>query len=101
MATYPLNPRRVIPIRTTVHGFISQPAAIGRIPREKLGACINTVARHPFPCPAHDCDMVGPIEVYSEAVRWPCGHTRSLPKLNIDCYAGCCHRRTRRPQLAA
>jgi hypothetical protein len=64
----------------TFHGSdIRQPIVIGRVPASELGALLNVVERPTFPCP--ECDIRGPLAVYVPAVRWPCGHTRSLPPL--------------------
>lgn len=62
---------------------------LSRTPRQKLGRCINIVDNPFAPCPT--CKQDGPMHVFATAVRWLCGHTRNLPPLKIDCYAGCCH----------
>jgi hypothetical protein len=62
----------------TYHGSgIRQPVVIGRTPKSELGALLNIVDKPPFPCP--ECGTDGPMGVYVPAVRWACGHTRSLP----------------------
>lgn len=64
-----------------------QPARVvlGRVPVSKLGQLLNTVRQARFPCPK--CDTGGPLEVYVPAVRWPCGHTRSLPQFGRNTFA--------------
>lgn len=69
----------------TFHGSdIRQPVVIGRTPKDRLGVQLNLVDRPAFPCP--ECDTDGPMGVYVLAVRWPCGHTRSLPPLHLNPY---------------
>ena len=49
-------------------------------PLERLGGYLGTVREHAaFPCPV--CSCRGEVRVYTNATRWPCGHTRSLPPL--------------------
>jgi hypothetical protein len=69
-------------------------AIIGRVPVDKLGPEIHVVEHPAFGCPVPGCDTAGPMTVYVTAVRWMCGHTRSLPKHNPACYAGCYHNLT-------
>jgi hypothetical protein len=61
---------------------IRQPVVVGRMSKRRLGALINVVDDPLFECP--ECWTPGPVEVYAPAVRWPCGHTRSLPPLPRD-----------------
>lgn len=71
---------------------------IGRRLVKSLGQPLNVV-EHPYAgCPA--CSRSGPLEVYARAVRWPCGHTRDIPRIDPSCYKGCYHNRGRvRPIL--
>jgi hypothetical protein len=55
------------------------PVHLGAIPLADLGHCLNLVARPAYPCPT--CSERGPMGVYGPAVRWVCGHTRTLPPL--------------------
>jgi hypothetical protein len=74
----------------TYHGSgIRQPVVIGRVPKSELGALLNIVDKPAFPCP--ECGTDGPMVVYVLAVRWSCGHTRSLPPINTS------YRPTRQP----
>jgi hypothetical protein len=67
----------------TYHGSdIRRPVVIGRTPANRLGVLLNLVDHPAFPCPR--CDTGGPLAVYLPAVRWPCGHTRSLPPIQTS-----------------
>lgn len=67
----------------TYHGSdMRQPVVIGRTPTSRLGVMLNLVDHPAFPCP--ECDVTGPLAVYVPAVRWPCGHTRSLPPIHTS-----------------
>jgi hypothetical protein len=67
----------------TYHGSdIRRPVVIEQVPKARLGLLLNTVERPTVPCPA--CSTSGPLAVYLPAVRWPCGHTRSLPPIQTS-----------------
>lgn len=67
--------------RVSYHGSTARAAVlVGTTPVTKLGVRMLTVGSPPFPCPkcgVHSSRMW----VYEKGVRWPCGHTRSLPPL--------------------
>lgn len=93
MRTHRLGARTTIPHRAYTNSYHAEPVVVGKIPRSELGQCINVVEHPPYPCP--ECAYGGPLQVFAKAVLWPCGHTRSLPTLNIS------GDHTRRHQLAA
>jgi hypothetical protein len=64
------------------NGYLRNPVVIGCTPKTRLGVLLNLVDRPAFPCP--ECDTGGPLAVYVPAVRWPCGHTRSLPPIHTN-----------------
>lgn len=67
---------------TPANGDIRQPVHLGQLPTTRLGGLLNTVRVATFPCP--QCTTTGPLQVYVPAVRWPCGHTRSLPPIGAQ-----------------
>lgn len=71
---------------------------LGKTPREQLGNRIHVIDNPVAACPV--CAHGGPVQVFAAAVRWPCGHTRSVPPISIDCYPGCVHNRAARLQRA-
>jgi hypothetical protein len=77
---------RTNPTRTHIAAY-----GLGATPVGQLGIRVHTVEHPAFGCPVTSCGTSGPMEVYVTAVRWMCGHTRTLPKHNQDCYPGCFH----------
>ena len=65
---------------------------LGRIPLSKLGGAMHRVER-PLPCPV--CGAGSHMDVFPAAVRWPCGHTRTIQKIDPSCYKACHHNRAR------
>lgn len=55
------------------------PVVLGRIPASEFGRALNVVKNPTYPCP--QCEQRAAMSVYVTAVRWACGHTRSLPPL--------------------
>jgi hypothetical protein len=55
--------------------FVPPKPVVSRASDAELGALIHTVDNRR--CPV--CDSGGPMGIFALGVRWPCGHTRSLP----------------------
>ncbi|MDX3661258.1 hypothetical protein PV646_28470 [Streptomyces sp. ID05-26A] len=69
------------------------PYGVGCIPLHQLGERIHVVKHPAFGCPVPICDYLGPLQVYVTAVRWLCGHTRTLPAHDQSCHRTCHHNR--------
>lgn len=86
-------------LRPSVYRSHFTATELGAIPAVQLGERVHTVEHPAFGCPVTGCAFVGPMQVYVNAVRWLCGHTRSLPAHDQSCYVACHHNRAK--QLSA